>query len=207
MSDRDALVAACVAAPGDDTPRLVFADWLDDHNEPARAELIRVMCRRVRLGGGAAGAATRRAQKILGADPEWFMPGAACRVYAVRSFQPGLCASFTAPAPFVSRTAGGHLWWDRGFVTQATFTSQTLAVVSLPGLLAEHPIGRVVMGGYWMVQAHLSVIGVWVARSFRPPHPDLRRHVEVLSRPTRGELLAALPAFLRAESDAIAGSA
>jgi uncharacterized protein (TIGR02996 family) len=35
--------------PTDDTPRLVYADWLDDQGEPERAELIRVQCRRARL--------------------------------------------------------------------------------------------------------------------------------------------------------------
>lgn len=32
MSDRDALLAAIAASPADDTPRLVFADWLDEHD-------------------------------------------------------------------------------------------------------------------------------------------------------------------------------
>src|SRR5262249_2510835 len=30
------------ASPADDTVRLAFADWLDEHNEPERAEFIRV---------------------------------------------------------------------------------------------------------------------------------------------------------------------
>jgi uncharacterized protein (TIGR02996 family) len=29
----------------DDGPRLVYADWLDDHGDPERAEFIRVQCR------------------------------------------------------------------------------------------------------------------------------------------------------------------
>jgi uncharacterized protein (TIGR02996 family) len=33
-----------IAHPDDDAPRLVFADWLDDHDESERAELIRVQC-------------------------------------------------------------------------------------------------------------------------------------------------------------------
>jgi len=41
MSDRVALLAAICAAPDDDTPRLVFADWLDEHNEAKRAARIR----------------------------------------------------------------------------------------------------------------------------------------------------------------------
>ncbi len=39
-----ALLAAVCAAPGDDLPRLVLADWLDEHGEHERAEFIRVQC-------------------------------------------------------------------------------------------------------------------------------------------------------------------
>jgi uncharacterized protein (TIGR02996 family) len=42
MSERDALLQAIIDNPEDDAPRLVFADWLDDHDEPERAEFIRV---------------------------------------------------------------------------------------------------------------------------------------------------------------------
>ena len=40
-----ALWRAVVADPHDDAPRLVFADWLDEHGQPDRAEYIRVQCR------------------------------------------------------------------------------------------------------------------------------------------------------------------
>lgn len=42
MSDEDALLGAIAAHPEEDTPRLVFADWLDEHGRHARAEFIRV---------------------------------------------------------------------------------------------------------------------------------------------------------------------
>lgn len=42
MSDRDALLNTILAAPDDDQPRLVFSDWLDEHGECDRAELIRI---------------------------------------------------------------------------------------------------------------------------------------------------------------------
>jgi uncharacterized protein (TIGR02996 family) len=42
MTDGDALHAAILAAPDDDTPRLVYADWLDENGHPERAEFIRV---------------------------------------------------------------------------------------------------------------------------------------------------------------------
>src|SRR5262245_45873464 len=45
MPDREAFVAAIAASPADDLPRLVFADWLDEHGDPDRAEFIRTQIR------------------------------------------------------------------------------------------------------------------------------------------------------------------
>ena len=49
----DALLADILEHPDDDTPRLVYADWLDDHTGRdawrARAEFIRVQCELARL--------------------------------------------------------------------------------------------------------------------------------------------------------------
>ena len=41
MSDRDALLAAILAHPDEDTPRLAYADYLDEHGDAPRAEFIR----------------------------------------------------------------------------------------------------------------------------------------------------------------------
>src|SRR5438105_456929 len=66
MSEADALLAAICAHPDEDTPRLAFADWLDEHGAPARrgkrpprftpaergafeAEYVRVQCRLAQL--------------------------------------------------------------------------------------------------------------------------------------------------------------
>ncbi|MCE9568183.1 MAG: TIGR02996 domain-containing protein [Planctomycetes bacterium] len=48
MDEREALLAAIWAAPEEDTPRLVYADWLQEHGDDARAEFIRVQ---IRLAG------------------------------------------------------------------------------------------------------------------------------------------------------------
>ena len=40
-----ALYQAILDAPDDDTPRMVYADWLDDVGEARRAEFLRVQCR------------------------------------------------------------------------------------------------------------------------------------------------------------------
>lgn len=44
MTDETALLCAICRHPDEDTPRLVYADWLDDHDRPERAEFIRVQC-------------------------------------------------------------------------------------------------------------------------------------------------------------------
>lgn len=55
-SERDALLAAICANPEDDTPRLVFADWLDENGSAKWAELIRVECELARLAEDGSGA-------------------------------------------------------------------------------------------------------------------------------------------------------
>lgn len=42
MSDEPALLAAIRAHPYEDTPRVAYADWLDENDRPERAEFIRV---------------------------------------------------------------------------------------------------------------------------------------------------------------------
>jgi uncharacterized protein (TIGR02996 family) len=73
MSDREALLLGIRTAPDDDLPRLAYADWLEEHGEPDRAELIRVQIERAHLPEGDARAAKllRREKALLkqhGAD-------------------------------------------------------------------------------------------------------------------------------------------
>ena len=53
MSDAPAFFRAIEADPDDDTPRLVYADWLDEHArgeaDRARAEFVRVQCELARV--------------------------------------------------------------------------------------------------------------------------------------------------------------
>ena len=50
MTERDALLAAILSPPKDDTPRMIYADWLEDRGEVERAEFIRVQCELARIG-------------------------------------------------------------------------------------------------------------------------------------------------------------
>lgn len=49
MIDREAMLAVVRENPADDLPRLVFADWLDDHGEADRAAFVRVQVELARL--------------------------------------------------------------------------------------------------------------------------------------------------------------
>jgi uncharacterized protein (TIGR02996 family) len=52
MSDEEALLAAIAAHPEEDTPRLAYADWLDENDQPARAEFIRLQIELATLTAG-----------------------------------------------------------------------------------------------------------------------------------------------------------
>lgn len=49
MTERESFISAMRDKPAEDTPRLVFADWLQERGEEDRAELIRVQVARARL--------------------------------------------------------------------------------------------------------------------------------------------------------------
>jgi uncharacterized protein (TIGR02996 family) len=49
MTEREALLRAVCEFPDDDTPRLVFADWLQEHGDEERAEFIRLQIEAARL--------------------------------------------------------------------------------------------------------------------------------------------------------------
>ena len=49
MAQEEAFLRAVLAKPNDDLPRLIFADWLDEQDQSARAEFIRVQCELTRL--------------------------------------------------------------------------------------------------------------------------------------------------------------
>jgi uncharacterized protein (TIGR02996 family) len=111
MSDHDALVQAILHAPDDDAPRLVYADWLDEHGDADRADFIRVQCRMARLPfyDPEYPALARRADELVVRHRRaWRIPDLAARQEFRRGFvetlalQPG---AFFARAPDLYRQA------------------------------------------------------------------------------------------------------
>jgi uncharacterized protein (TIGR02996 family) len=50
MTDHDALLRSIAEHPEEDTPRLMYADWLEENGRPERAEFVRVQVELGRLG-------------------------------------------------------------------------------------------------------------------------------------------------------------
>lgn len=51
MSEEAAFLSALKANPADDTARLVYADWLDEHDQPQKAEYLRLVAVLARASG------------------------------------------------------------------------------------------------------------------------------------------------------------
>ena len=71
MTERDALLKAVCDHPNDDTPRLVFADWLQENDEEARAEFIRVQIEIARFANPPKKLAKRAGQLLRRHGPRW----------------------------------------------------------------------------------------------------------------------------------------
>lgn len=68
VAEHDGFLRAIIEAPADDSLRLVYADWLEDHGNSARAEFIRSQCALARLPWGDPGRQdlAEREQSLLG---------------------------------------------------------------------------------------------------------------------------------------------
>src|SRR5262245_25936713 len=77
MSHHDAFLCSVIESPNDDAPRLVYADWLEDQGDTARAEFIRLQIEAARLPEGDARrpGLEERARHLLGRHlDDWLGP-------------------------------------------------------------------------------------------------------------------------------------
>jgi uncharacterized protein (TIGR02996 family) len=110
-----------LAHPDDDAPRLVFADWLEEHGDSARAELIRVQVERARL-------------------PSWD-----ARQVGLRLRERELLAQHGDKWKAELLAIEGVVWEEfrRGFVGAATFASFAVLKASGPACWAATPLEAV----------------------------------------------------------------
>jgi uncharacterized protein (TIGR02996 family) len=77
MTHDEAFLQAIIEAPDDDTPRLVYSDWLEEQGNNSRAEFIRLQCELARLSEGDPRRPTleARERELLAAyQKEWVGP-------------------------------------------------------------------------------------------------------------------------------------
>lgn len=133
MKENAALLDAILAAPEDDKPRLVYADWLQEQGDP-RAELILVQCklgRSLLAAGGRYGTST-------GKRPEDVQELKEREVELIKRNEKAWLGSVR---PFIRQWA-----WRRGFLTHVIGDAAKL-VEGLPAL-AKEPIESMQLTGY-----------------------------------------------------------
>jgi uncharacterized protein (TIGR02996 family) len=131
MPDEDAFLRAVIDNPEDDLPRLVYADWLDEHGDPERAEFVRVQCAMARPPMSKADFERwfSRSQELLSVHRErWLGP----------------------LAEFVEWS-----WFRRGFVYTITLNAAAL-LARAEAIWRTAPIQRVVLKNAWEVTDRLA---------------------------------------------------
>lgn len=136
MSDEPALLAAILAQPEEDTPRLVYADWLQEQGQEERAEFIRVQ---IRLTRKPRAAGRRRVHallrdsrfKLVGAD----LFGAMFEEQKGRFDGRFLCG--TRP-----HDGSCRIRFARGFIEEVSCPAETW-LCSGDAILAAHPVTTV----------------------------------------------------------------
>jgi uncharacterized protein (TIGR02996 family) len=131
MAEHPGFLQAVIEAPDDDAPRLIYADWLEDHGDPERAEFIRLQCRPDPRRAGRAGA-------LLGAHhPRWLAP---------------LLELGLKERPFrAALSPGCEFTFTRGFVSEITTFGRVTArsLLGAIGLvLSRTPLDSLVFKGY-----------------------------------------------------------
>src|SRR5262245_18234653 len=112
MSDEDVFVHAILNNPDDDTTRLVFADWLEEHGRASHAELIRVQCELARLPKRSREPKVKaRREKLAAREKE---------LLRQPEFFPKWPAGMPEPGYECYKTCsdGSHRKYERGFITR-----------------------------------------------------------------------------------------
>jgi uncharacterized protein (TIGR02996 family) len=122
VNDEDAFLAAIIANPDDDATRLVFADWLDEHEQPDRAEFIRLQIRESQLPDCAERDTLQvRTRELLVRHGEWWL------------------------ADFPPTWSGLPIeYFERGFLTRLEVDPEFVATLPA-GAWKRHPIHKLIL--------------------------------------------------------------
>jgi uncharacterized protein (TIGR02996 family) len=170
MSDRTALLAAICANPDDDSARLIYADWLDEHGESKRADFIRAKVEQHRAESAETEAnAVFQYLDRIGNDwlarVRWAKVDAelAARVAAQKKFEklrwPGGEDDRVPEVPGV--WVGG---WERGFENEAAAYNPDAFLASAEAIFRATPVTHVRFQSLDARQARQFAAGGYLAR-------------------------------------------
>jgi len=145
VSDREALLAAIKAHPDADTPRLMFADWLEEHGEGERAAFIRLQIEHAQRDFPLEGCEDllRRAQQLLrstvcGSVPVEIGSEVYTHTIGIENDESSTDCIFQV---FKPGSARDH-YFIRGFVDRVVCPAADW-LAHADAILAEHPVRRV----------------------------------------------------------------
>ena len=125
MTEYEALLAAILATPDDDLPRLVFADWLEENGDPDRAEFIRVHIARWRTK-----------------EENRYPRPMKARIAQLLAEHESIWRS---ELPYLPGVTWGRYW--RGFISEAKFSSPEAFVKHAAAAFSATPIQMVQLSG------------------------------------------------------------
>lgn len=125
MSEQVAFLAAIIAAPEDDLPRLVYADWLDENGDPDRAEFIRLQIERLRTK-----------------EEKQYPRPMKDRITQLRGVNE---SKWRAELPSLPGVTWGRYW--RGFISEAKFDSPAALLEHAGEVFATTPVQMVQVSG------------------------------------------------------------
>jgi uncharacterized protein (TIGR02996 family) len=176
VSDREALLTGIRAAPGDDLPRLVMADWLDEQGtdrDAATAEFIRLGCK---LDAGK-GRLTKYEGHFLDANWRRLLPHLAAEGFKVHKrsgrdivfikdvvvsmkYTDSLTGAFREDRPVKVRQWCNVTFW-RGFAERVwSFQGRDLTPVALAAI--DQPLATLALNNaIFHLNAHTSDVSNW----------------------------------------------
>lgn len=134
-------VRAICENPADTDLRLIYADWLDEHDDPARAEFIRLQCRidhldmgdrQLPMGVGREALFRRESELLADNWVGWGYPASVCLGFSVPHHQ----------CPHFKMTNGTGMSFRRGLVYRIELPSDAF-LQKAATLFQTHPIEEV----------------------------------------------------------------
>jgi uncharacterized protein (TIGR02996 family) len=145
VDEQQAFIAAICAAPKDDIPRLVYADWLDENGQPEQAEFIRVQCELAKWHTGWPAMTFERKDVLCLRERDlWKIVGAQVVAKVRSGLRDPMFWQVQLNALSIAHDADKGVVIRRGFVDEFRGPAAWFYEAG-PRLVAEHPITRVVL--------------------------------------------------------------